>query len=188
MAALLALAGATVALYCLWQLRRWLAEGEAASAAVPRRLEKLVDELLATAEATSVVVQEKAEALETAIAEADRRLAQLNAAALPPAALMPEPFATPPVSAPAAAVPAVATVELPLPPAWEPAPEPAAATVAAPAAEVDVLREAGPSAVPALHREVYMMADSGLDVTAIARRLSLTKGEVQLILGLRHNG
>lgn len=160
-ATLLALVGGAVALYCLWQFRRWLAEGERSSGAGPRRLEVLVDELLTTAEATSSVVQEKAEQLAEAIAEADKRIAALKA----PAAGAP---AVPGQPAGAAPEPVVPTVTLPLP-----EPEPAVA-VAEP--------EPG---VPVLHRDVYALADAGQDLTTIARTLGLTKGEVQLILGLR---
>jgi len=41
--------------------------------------------------------------------------------------------------------------------------------------------------VPPLHREVYRMADEGLDKVEIARRTSTTPGEVELILGLRRS-
>ncbi|HLN63169.1 MAG TPA: hypothetical protein VK464_16660 [Symbiobacteriaceae bacterium] len=157
-ATLLALVGGAVALYCLWQFRRWLAEGELSSGAGPRRLEVLVDELLTTAEATSSVVQEKAEALAEAIAEADKRIAALKA----PAAAAPAGAEQPDEAAPEPAVP---TITLPLP-------EPGPAAVAEPG-------------VPVLHRDVYALADAGQDLTTIARTLGLTKGEVQLILGLR---
>jgi hypothetical protein len=161
LATLLALAGAAVALYSLWQLRRWLAEGETSAAAVPRRLEALVDELLVTAETTSTVVQDKAEALAVAIAEADRRLEALRAIPMREATT-----AALPREVPAATVP--------IPP---PLPDPVSAV---PAAAVPV--------VPDLHRQVYGLTDAGQDVTAVARKLGLTKGEVQLILGLRQNG
>lgn len=39
--------------------------------------------------------------------------------------------------------------------------------------------------VPPLHREVYQLADQGLDAPAIASRMSLDRGEVDLILNLR---
>lgn len=167
---LLSLAGAAVALYCLWQLRRWLQETQAAAAAGPQRLEALVDELLATAEATAIVVQEKAEALEAVIAQADRRIETLHrgapapeaavAASVAPAPAPAEPAAPGPTPAPASA-PAPEPV-LPAPPASEPGQE-----------------------LPEIHRAVYTLYDAGQDHTAIARRLGLTKGEVQLILGLR---
>ncbi|MCD6405780.1 MAG: hypothetical protein J7M19_08130 [Planctomycetes bacterium] len=38
---------------------------------------------------------------------------------------------------------------------------------------------------PPLHREVYRLADEGLDKVEIARRAASTPGEVELILGLR---
>ena len=39
--------------------------------------------------------------------------------------------------------------------------------------------------VPELHREVYRLADDGLDNVEIARRVSSTPGEVELIIALR---
>lgn len=145
---LLLLAGGAVALYCLWQFRRWLGEPAESGPAGSQRLEVLIDELVATAEATSAVVQERADALTGLIAEADRRIGAL--AAPPPAVAE--------VQAPAVAPPAPAQAV--------PAPEPVT----------------GP---PEAHRQVYALADAGHDVTAIARRLGLTKGEVLLILGIR---
>ncbi len=41
------------------------------------------------------------------------------------------------------------------------------------------------SNVPPLHMEIYRLADDGLDKVEIARRTSMTPGEVELILGLR---
>ncbi len=38
---------------------------------------------------------------------------------------------------------------------------------------------------PDLHREIYRLADEGLDKVEIAKRTSVTPGEVELILGLR---
>lgn len=58
-----------------------------------------------------------------------------------------------------------------------------AGTAALPASAV---RPAGShSETPETHRLVYTLADKGNDVTQIARQLSMAKGEVQLILGLR---
>jgi DNA-binding NarL/FixJ family response regulator len=158
---LLLLTGGAVSLYCLWQFRRWLGEAQPGAAGAPgmRRLEVLVDELVATAEATAAVVQEKAEALTALITQADQRIGALSA---PPAAEI-----RPSVSMAPAALSA-----------------PVAAAMAAPEAEP----EPAPAPVPALpdlHREVYALADSGQDVTMIARQLGLTKGEVQLVLSLR---
>ncbi|MDF2627924.1 MAG: hypothetical protein K0R39_1755 [Symbiobacteriaceae bacterium] len=171
MQTLLLLAGGAVALYCLWQFRRWLGEPPEAGPAGVQRLETLVDELVATAEATSAVVQEKAEALAGLIAEADRRIGALSdekAAAGAPAASQPTlvahaPLPAEPAAAPPAAVSAPVTALAPALPAAEP-----------PAAHV-----------PETHRQVYALADAGHEVTAIARSLGLTKGEVQLILGIR---
>ena len=134
------LAGGAVSLYCLWQLGRWLREGtEAPPARDASRLEALVDELVATAEATVTMIQDRSEALSDVIAEADRRLALLTAV---------------------------------------PAPAPVAVNEPEPAGpEVEPGRE--------LHAQVYRLLDGGQDVTAVARQLGLTKGEVLLIQGLR---
>jgi hypothetical protein len=168
MQTLLLLAGGAVALYCLWQFRRWLGEPQESGPAGVQRLETLVDELVATAEATSAVVQDKAEALAGLLAEADRRIGALSAGEpLPGAGRLsavdqPEPTVTPEVSVAA--------------------PESASVPSQAP---VQALAEAAGPRVPDLHRQVYELVDAGTDVTAIARRLGMTKGEVQLILGIR---
>lgn len=184
MQTLLLLAGGAVALYCLWQFRRWLGESQESGPAGVQRLETLVDELVATAEATSTVVQEKAEALAGLIAEADRRIGALPAG-----------------EAATAAVPAGRS-EAPGPTVEahpEPAVSPDAGVRATDVAVGAVLRGApGPSQTPVqpvvepsgprspdLHRQVYDLADAGSDLTAIARGTGLSKGEVQLILGLR---
>ncbi|HWI62389.1 MAG TPA: hypothetical protein VNT75_11160 [Symbiobacteriaceae bacterium] len=151
---LLLLTGGAVSMYCLWQFRRWLGEAPEKESASAQRLEVLVDELVATAEATSAVVEEKAEALTELIAQADRRLGALAAASQ---------------AVPVAAAPVPAPVEAA-------APVPVAAPEAVPAAG---------SGQSETHRKVYALADGGHDVTAIARRLGLSKGEVLLILGLR---
>ncbi len=44
--------------------------------------------------------------------------------------------------------------------------------------------EAAPG-VPVLYRQVYDMADAGQETEVIAREMKITRGEVQLILGLR---
>ncbi|HYF80291.1 MAG TPA: hypothetical protein VD973_24550 [Symbiobacteriaceae bacterium] len=180
MQTLLLLAGGAVALYCLWQFRRWLGEPQESGPAGVQRLETLVDELVATAEATSAVVQEKAEALVGLLAEADRRIGALSAseplagAGRPSAGAQPEPAVTPEVS--------VAAPES----ASEAEPSAVVASAAVPSqAPVQAAAEAAGPRAPDLHRQVYELADAGTDVTAIARRLGLTKGEVQLILGIR---
>jgi hypothetical protein len=106
-------------------------------------------------EATAAVVQEKAEALSELITQADQRIGALSAPAV----------AAPPMAAAPAAAPAPVAAAVPAP---APAPAPASAP-----------------ALPEMHRDVYALADSGQDVTMIARRLGLTKGEVQLVLSLR---
>jgi hypothetical protein len=161
---LLLMIGGAVSLYCLWQLRRWLAQSEAAGSAGARQLENLVDELVATAETTVAMVDEKAEVLSRLLARADERLGRLSAV---PGVAQPQ------------ALPAAEPVPAP-------APEPAPRAVAEP---VPHAPHGAPAGLPDRQREmyatVYALADAGHDVTAIARRLNMTKGEIQLILGLR---
>lgn len=157
--AVLLLAGGTICLLSLWQLRRWIMDLKRETAAAPRRLEAIVDELIATAEAASAAVAEKTEDLAEQIGRAERAAAELRTLnARPPAPARPEAPALEPRA-----------VDVPEPAAAEPREPP---------------RPDAPL-LPEMHRRVYQLADSGQDVTAIARFLSLTKGEVQLILGLR---
>lgn len=168
MSFLLITAGAATSLYCLWQIRQWLAGAAAAAEAAPRRLEALAEELLTTAETTVAALEEKAEALNRAVAEADIRLARLGGGAFHAE------------------------------PAPQPAPERvaqlagAAGEVAASVASEPVPAPVAPSGGfladrPEVHLTVYNLADAGYDVTTIARRLNMTKGEIQLILGLRQS-
>jgi hypothetical protein len=82
---ILMLAGLCLAVISFWQLRRALGE----VAATPARLDGLIDELVATAEATTAIVADRAEALSALLAEADQRIAdlrQVGAPAVAPAA------------------------------------------------------------------------------------------------------
>lgn|GEM_PF-2168900 len=178
LAVLLFLAGATASAYCLWQFRRWLQEAEAATAARPRELERLTDELLATAEMTTAVVQEKSEVLQGLIEEADRRVATLaRREEQPPApviALQPrvdEPPVTPEVVAPPLPEPVVE--QAPIQPE---APVPAQEESRLPVERADM---------PVLHQQVLALAAAGRDEASIARELGLGRGEVRLILDLR---
>jgi len=165
---MLLLAGGVVSLYCLWQLRTWLREmPQPEQGKDPVRLEALVDELVATAETTVAMVQERSEALTAAVAQADRRLIELSAAVK----------AAPVTAVPAAASAALSEPPLPVVPGPEPKPEPEP--------EPDLEPEPQPEPGRELHTRVYRLADQGHDVTAIARQMGLTKGEVLLILGLR---
>lgn len=161
---MLLLTGGTISLYCLWQFRRWLSRTEAAVSAAPRRLEVLVDELIAAAETTAAAVEEKAEALAGLLEEADRKLGQLQGAPGDARPAREEPAARPMQSTEA---PPMERGAVPLLP---PAPT-----------SVAVLQ----SNLSEAHAGVYRLADAGMDVTGIARQLGMTKGEVQLILGLR---
>lgn len=181
---MLLLVGGGLSLYCLWRFRGWLGQphGSEIGAAHIQRIEVLVDELLATAEATSSVVQEKAEALQELIDRADRRLRALEAAVedAPLPAPAPAPVAAA-VEVPAAA-PAPAPVSGPSP--LRPMPLPASLP-ADPVPVVDVAGAPEPAGQTEVQRKVYTLADQGQDVTAIARRLGMTKGAVQLMLSLR---
>jgi hypothetical protein len=76
---ILMLAGLCLAVISFWQLRRALAE----ASATPAKLDGLIDELVATAEATTAVVADRAEALSALLAEADKRIAELRLAGGP---------------------------------------------------------------------------------------------------------
>jgi hypothetical protein len=75
------LGGLGLAILSLWQVGRLLREAERA----PARLDALVDELVATAEATTATVVDRAEALTTLLAAADERIAALRGEAGRPA-------------------------------------------------------------------------------------------------------
>lgn len=167
---LLLLVGVGVLLYSLWQLRRWLAEAQGRLAAAPRRLEGIVEELIVTAEGAAAVVAERTEALEGTIARANATLAKLDAA-MTGRSRAGELSLRKRVSVPKDRHPRAASASLGSVQATETAP----AVPPAPATPE----------IPELHRRVYALADAGQDLTSIARQLSLTKGEVQFILGLR---
>lgn len=157
-----------------------------------RRLEEQATDLALVAEEVLADLSERAERLQALVAEADKLLAAAGAASPQPAAAAaasaPEPGQAPtPAPAPtqAAAPPAPAADDVPPALALVAALEAAAAghgEVTAPA------RRSRAAEPPASHRAVWDLAEQGLDVTAIARRLQKTKGEVELILGLRRLG
>lgn len=62
---------------------------------------------------------------------------------------------------------------------------PASAHAGVPSPSLPMRPAAAAGEMPETHRLVYSLADKGSNVTQIARQLSITKGEVQLILGLR---
>lgn len=72
----LMLLGLALASLSLWQVGRLLREAERA----PARLDALVDELVATAEATTATVADRAEALSSLLEAADERIAALRQA------------------------------------------------------------------------------------------------------------
>lgn len=71
----LMISGLLLAGLSLWQVGRLLRQAEAA----PARLDALVDELVATAEATTATVADRAEALGALLEAADARIASLQA-------------------------------------------------------------------------------------------------------------
>lgn len=127
------------------------------------------------------------------------------------AAPAPAPAANALAASPPAASPPAASVTAQAPPPTESEPVPpalalvaaleaAAASTSAPterpsapasgarvAASAPGERATKPAAPPS-HQAVWDMAEQGADVTEIARRLQKTKGEVELILGLRRFG
>lgn len=210
---LLLVIGGLITGYALWQVRRWLRETSVSLTEGPRRLEAIAEELINSAEAASAAVAEETERLADLITRAEARAGELRAllerspepvrapgsgkqvpgargervmvtavpvrfrharkeirrtAAERTALSQPGPGPAPAVSL-----------------SIQPAPMPAAASVTA---EQPVsIRESNPvtNEMPETHRLVYTLADRGQDVTQIARQLSMTKGEVQLILSLR---
>lgn len=124
----LMLVGLVLAGYALRQVGRLLREAEQA----PARLDALVDELVATAEATTATVVDRAEALGQLLVAADERIAALRAAQ--------------PAAAPAHVPPATAQVGFTAPPAPAPAPslaEVVGARAAAGQDEATIARELG---------------------------------------------
>jgi hypothetical protein len=171
---LLLMLGVAISAYCLWQLRRWLSGAEAAVAAGPKRLEALVDELVATAEATVAAVEEKAESLAVLLEEADVKLAKLKGTGS---------GGEGPTVAKVTAAAQARPVELASVHILEPVvrqPEPFVSPVVIPA-------QPQGATTPELHAEVYRLLDAGTDQTGIARQLGISRGEVHLILGLRRS-
>jgi DNA-binding NarL/FixJ family response regulator len=134
--------GGCLTLYTLWQVRRALRSLEEARMAGPVRLQEIMDELVASAELASQVVEEKSEELIRLISMADDRLLRLGKTATTPAGVeqLPEDLRQPELEQ--------------------------------------------PQVVNERHRLVLDLANRGSDVTGIARELNITKGEVQLILGI----
>lgn len=197
--ATLLIVGVLICAVSLWQVRQWIREAEAKVAAGPRRLEAIAEELIETAEVASAAVAEKTEELAAAIAMAERTADRLNAIISGSAGQAPAPVRPPARSAqPVRFRHARREIRTPAPaqshaahttPPAAPAPVTAAAAgsapkPAAPQSEPSPLAAIHPTA-PEMHRRIWQMADTGQDVTTIARLLSITKGEVQTILGLR---
>lgn len=171
---LLLVTGAIITGYALWQLKQWVRQMQEASLSAPQRLEAIVEELVLTAEVASAAVAEKTEQLDAALASVDERIAKLQTAAVAARAAADGMSANRPRFRQAYRLPDPARVS---PPATEPL------ELAMPAPSLRPL-DLHP-AMPELHRRVYRLADAGNDVTTIARQLSVTKGEIQLILNLR---
>lgn len=162
----------------------------------PERLTRLVDELVATAEEAAAVVSERTQRLQSVLDQADVKAADLGSLVGKAAfGALPHPEA-PTRSGPGQTVrsgPApermgVATPAHP-PPFDRPlSPEPARAGETT-VRNWEPAELAAPEAVAATAEpgrdEVYALADSGMDPRGIARRLGITLGEVEMILGLR---
>jgi len=240
---LLLLAGGAIAFAGIWQFRRWIQETQDEMSAGPRRLEVIVDELVATAETTVAAIEEKTEALAGSLSRADlavkrveeaiKAAQELAAAPKPPSGKAaredPAPKASAAKRGGTKPPPRAPVAQRPLQPAIAPSPEILTAEQERPAPRPELklaeplpsreqeIREllgrrppprmhaperpvaarpaepaprrpesgAAPADLPDLHQRVYALTDKGVDVTDIARQLSMTKGEVQLILGLR---
>jgi transposase-like protein len=171
---LLLVSGTIITGYALWQLKQWVRQMQEASLSAPHRLEAIVEELVLTAEVASAAVAEKTEQLDAALASVDERLAKLQTAAVAARAAADGLPVSRPRPRPAQRLPVSTRVS-------PSAPEPVELTLPAPSLRPLDLQPA----MPELHRRVYRLADAGSDVTTIARQLSVTKGEIQLILNLR---
>lgn len=157
---LLLFLGMIVTISGLWQLRLWIRRAEQVNLTAPARFEAIVEELVSTAEAASAAVAEKTEELEAALERADRKLEELEAGTR--SARPQEVVARPLRARPALRLTAPHRI-----------------------GRLETVAPQPQPVMPELHRRVYQLVDAGHDVTAVARQLSVTKGEVQLILNLR---
>jgi len=171
---LLLAVGTIITGYSLWQLKQWIRQMQEASLTAPQRLEAIVEELVLTAEVASAAVAEKTEQLDAALASVDERIVKLSKAAGAARAAtegMPSTRSRPRQAYRVRSSERVSAPEN----------EPIELTLPIPSHRPLNL----PPAMPELHRRVYRLADAGNDITTIARQLSVTKGEIQLILNLR---
>lgn len=170
----------------------------------PERLIQLVDELVATAEEAAAAVAERTERLQAVITRADSLSAELRGHTARAAAMgsggqaaaasagRGRPGAAGPLQkgradaeakraelpgamnrpdgAPVQQEPERVAAEAPRVKAWEPA-------------ELSPVAE--PPQPDQSRSEIYALADAGVDSQGIARKLGMTRGEVELILGLR---
>jgi hypothetical protein len=153
--------GLGIMLFCLWRFKRYTREMIQAAAAGPKRLEVLVEELIATAESTASLVSEKTEELEAYIQAADLRIASLRGEAI-----LTEPKPQPGLKAGE-------------PPLGAAGPEVQAQGVTAP-------NDQGSS--PTVHRHVLALTAAGLPPAGIARELQISAGMVEMILSMRRSG
>lgn len=159
------LAGAALMLWGIWtwrkELRNAASQGKPASDNGRRELEGLVEELVAVAEEVLGDAKTRAEELKDLVRQAESRIAELRAIAEAVPAYPARPDLLPRESA---------LPELP--------------------ASSGARGSAGSRSPSESDRyaEILALAAQGLEVTEIARVTNRTKGEIQLILGLKNLG
>ncbi len=178
----IALAVGVPAAWALWQALRQRATLRGKEADLRRREEELVD-LSARLSAASTKAVEELERRKRELAElislCDERLAELRrqSSERRPARPGQLPAAPRPV-----AVPAPHPVNVPAPPPAATAEE----TAAAATLEPDVSARRGPGGdVLARYRQIYDLADRGVDLAEVARLTKAGRSEVELVLALR---
>lgn len=162
MAYLLFVAGLVLIGWSWWMVRSAYLTHLQTTERHKRELEALIDDLVTVAEEVSADVERRSKELRDLCHQADLLLMRLG-------------------SLPAAPAPAAAVTASLEPVAA--APVAAAAAAAEPAIDPSDVAE-----VRSRAEEVWRLAQQGRDVTDIARLTNKTKGEVQLILGLRKLG
>lgn len=171
-------------LYNVWLIRGARRELQRVN---PERLTRLVDELVATAEEASAAVSERTERLEEVLKRADLATAALASPPAPAAGAPLRTEAAPPEATTAAVLAERRGAHL----SHTHPPTPASADPVQPARAPVQSWEPAELAAPdeptgeVSRADVYALADRGLDSRSIARRLGITRGEVETILGLR---
>lgn len=190
---LILLLGAALVAYSLYDLRRVMGtQALGAGAAEEQRLQAMAGEMLAAAEEAAKAVDEKVGQLEALMGMVEGRMARLQHTA--PEQTEPEVAPAPPAED--------ASMSRNRAKAWavlkgigsssEARKHSGVERPARPSPGTGSERESLLGPLPQLeetkshlYRRVYSLHDQGVDVTQIAKQVGLTKGEVQLILGLR---